>query len=758
MASISFKTNQKQPANNKEERKRSSNDNVSNSNHSVLPSEEENVLASLGTTRAEASKYESNVLRQATHKLAPTLRLYKPSKSKQPTALLLLEQEEPAVGFPDLISTTSLLPFSAVQQRGSAAAVAAAGAYKAARTNNRQVILQVLQQLQSQIMIIHANNSTSNTNISVEQMRLLVMKEQMLLSMLGGSQQSKRQSTQDVWKQQETVTQGIYEQFERSSSSSNQRRRGRVSMMIHKQLHGNNTSNTSSVIPGSSSLAKATAQLRRSRKKKGAWQDWSSEEEDEDDSASNGVLAEMNSRRRQPKKQTPKQQKAALTKLRSSHQKRRASSASSRRRKAPTTRRRPVAASRTRRHGVGNEFTTGHLDEDFTSSRRPKRKRTVVASYADKDAYVEEEEEEDNVDVEGCCGDENDSRDDAMLATATDNTESAPVGTTMEARIKEENASTAIEDTDTAAADARPEEYSPTATNIDNSDKQIDETTAEAAATVAIKEEPPQQMAEVTCPLCQEMWTPSSPDTVDVELSQHIAQCQNGGGRRSSRRRATPATYADAEDEAGGDNDDAFETTSRFQQGSKRRRTSRSGNTDTTRNHPEFTFDDELDDEEDGSHISDDVEGEADDKYIFDNDVEEDDETLEADEYNEEGEAPLENPTAVDDFRLDDYEDRVDYWRLYGVGQMRDMSKLRAEGETDPGAVTYQGGLQIPAWMNNRLFAYQRTGLEWMWTLHQQQAGGVCGDEVCFVMILMAINNVSLFTYLYIPSSPSSFA
>lgn len=115
--------------------------------------------------------------------------------------------------------------------------------------------------------------------------------------------------------------------------------------------------------------------------------------------------------------------------------------------------------------------------------------------------------------------------------------------------------------------------------------------------------------------------------------------------------------------------------------------------------------------------------------------MDEDDEVLNSDD---DGEAPLEKPTAVDDFRLDDYEDRVDYWKLYGIGQMRDMSNLRAEGETDPGAATLDGGLFIPAWMNNRLFAYQRTGLEWMWTLHRQQAGGVCGDEVSHSMMSRA--------------------
>ena len=126
-----------------------------------------------------------------------------------------------------------------------------------------------------------------------------------------------------------------------------------------------------------------------------------------------------------------------------------------------------------------------------------------------------------------------------------------------------------------------------------------------------------------------------------------------------------------------------------------------------------------------------DVEEDNDDQFQFDADMSDsEDDNLEADEGVAEEEVPLDKPTAMDDFYLDDYEDRVDYWRLHGVSEMRDMSKLRAEGEIDPGAATLEGGLHIPAWMNNRLFGYQRTGLEWMWTLHQQQAGGVMGDEM----------------------------
>jgi SNF2 family DNA or RNA helicase len=84
---------------------------------------------------------------------------------------------------------------------------------------------------------------------------------------------------------------------------------------------------------------------------------------------------------------------------------------------------------------------------------------------------------------------------------------------------------------------------------------------------------------------------------------------------------------------------------------------------------------------------------------------------------------------ASDDIEERDYEDRVDDWIEHGLGRMREM-KERDEDEVPPGAQLYPGDLLVPAWTNNRLFPYQRTGLRWLWELHQQEAGGIVGDEV----------------------------
>lgn len=86
-------------------------------------------------------------------------------------------------------------------------------------------------------------------------------------------------------------------------------------------------------------------------------------------------------------------------------------------------------------------------------------------------------------------------------------------------------------------------------------------------------------------------------------------------------------------------------------------------------------------------------------------------------------------PMAIDDIDELDYEERVDDWIEHGLEQMNDMAE-RDSAETPPGAIVYEGGLEIPAWVNDRLFPYQRTGVRWMWELHSQGAGGVVGDEM----------------------------
>lgn len=84
---------------------------------------------------------------------------------------------------------------------------------------------------------------------------------------------------------------------------------------------------------------------------------------------------------------------------------------------------------------------------------------------------------------------------------------------------------------------------------------------------------------------------------------------------------------------------------------------------------------------------------------------------------------------SVDDLEDWVYQDRIDDWIEQGLARMKEM-KERDAFETLPGAETLEGGLYIPAWINDRLFGYQREGLQWMWELHRQQLGGIIGDEM----------------------------
>ena len=91
-------------------------------------------------------------------------------------------------------------------------------------------------------------------------------------------------------------------------------------------------------------------------------------------------------------------------------------------------------------------------------------------------------------------------------------------------------------------------------------------------------------------------------------------------------------------------------------------------------------------------------------------------------------------PTSIDDVDEFDYEDRVDDWIENGLDNMNVMSE-RDSSEVPPGSVVYEGGLEIPAWINNRLFPYQRTGVRWMWELHCQGAGGVVSRELSMLFL-----------------------
>ncbi len=206
----------------------------------------------------------------------------------------------------------------------------------------------------------------------------------------------------------------------------------------------------------------------------------------------------------------------------------------------------------------------------------------------------------------------------------------------------------------------------------------------------------------VQCSICGETLT--IPDgwkeDSDSFLSQHMNQCQTDeqysrSTRRSRRKTKKPISYKD-------DNGD---TDAPSRQSEKRKL--------VVKGHVEDEFIGDIESSDDEKLM---------DQKISKKEVEDISESADND-------AVYARNKAVDDFDVYDYEDRIDEWIESGVQSMNVMDEQDDDDER-PGAITYVGGLEIPAWVNDRLFGYQRTALRWMWELHMQEAGGIVGDEM----------------------------
>ena len=72
--------------------------------------------------------------------------------------------------------------------------------------------------------------------------------------------------------------------------------------------------------------------------------------------------------------------------------------------------------------------------------------------------------------------------------------------------------------------------------------------------------------------------------------------------------------------------------------------------------------------------------------------------------------------------------------RMRGLGETS-TSDGEDEDESDDGgvgneSVVLPGGLRVPCSIYDKLFEYQKTGVKWLWELHQQNTGGIIGDEM----------------------------
>ncbi|XP_039754264.1 DNA excision repair protein ERCC-6-like [Pararge aegeria] len=94
----------------------------------------------------------------------------------------------------------------------------------------------------------------------------------------------------------------------------------------------------------------------------------------------------------------------------------------------------------------------------------------------------------------------------------------------------------------------------------------------------------------------------------------------------------------------------------------------------------------------------------------------------------------------VDDGDTKLYKTRVDNWRnslkSASVGNYNELYNSAdiqyvLDGNKDPnGNHELQNGLCIPNYIWKQLYKYQRTGVKWLWELHQVQSGGLLGDEM----------------------------
>lgn len=111
-------------------------------------------------------------------------------------------------------------------------------------------------------------------------------------------------------------------------------------------------------------------------------------------------------------------------------------------------------------------------------------------------------------------------------------------------------------------------------------------------------------------------------------------------------------------------------------------------------------------------------------------------------------ETELEDLSGVDDGKEAVYQDRLQKWI-----KRRSAARKRAQGDdvkdeyddewlnphpTEPD-MELANGLHIPGDINKYLFAYQRTGVQWLWELHQQTVGGIIGDEMGLGKTIQAI-------------------
>jgi len=113
-------------------------------------------------------------------------------------------------------------------------------------------------------------------------------------------------------------------------------------------------------------------------------------------------------------------------------------------------------------------------------------------------------------------------------------------------------------------------------------------------------------------------------------------------------------------------------------------------------------------------------------------------------------EAEFEDLSGVDDGNEEVYQDRLQKWiKRRSAARKRAQPDIKEEDEeqdewlkphpTEPD-MELANGLRIPGDISRYLFDYQRTGVQWLWELHQQMVGGIIGDEMGLGKTIQAIS------------------
>ncbi|OAL00670.1 DNA repair and recombination protein RAD26 [Phaeosphaeriaceae sp. SRC1lsM3a] len=126
-----------------------------------------------------------------------------------------------------------------------------------------------------------------------------------------------------------------------------------------------------------------------------------------------------------------------------------------------------------------------------------------------------------------------------------------------------------------------------------------------------------------------------------------------------------------------------------------------------------------------------------------------------------------EDLAGVDDGNEKLYRKRVEKWSLNRAAARKRAKEKSGEtvaeedGEeesfmphpTEPDT-EFDGGFRIPGDIFPALFAYQKTGVQWLWELYQQNVGGIIGDEMGLGKTIQAISFVAGLHYSKLLTKP----